>query len=216
MFAGHYGPALAAKSIDKSVPLWVLFIAVQWLDVCWTLFVLLGIEKVRIAPGITAANPLDLYYMPYSHSLAAAILWSLAAAVVYRAAARPGSWATPGIVAAAVFSHWLLDLVVHRPDLALYDDAHKAGLGLWNYPLPSFFLEAAILLGGLYGYVKTSRPVTRGGRYGMTIFALVLVTIQGLSVLGPPPPSVRAMAVTGLTSYILIAGMAYWLERKRV
>ena len=69
MFVGHYGPALVGAAAKKTIPLWVLFLAVQLLDVFWSIFVLLGIEKVRIVPGITVANPLDLYYMPYTHSL---------------------------------------------------------------------------------------------------------------------------------------------------
>lgn len=215
MFVGHYGPGLAARAADKSIPLWVLFVAVQWLDICWTVLVFLGIEKVRIVPGITAANPLDLYYMPYTHSLPAALLWSAAAAVVYRVAAGTQNWSAPSIVAAAVFSHWVLDLVVHRPDLALFGDAHKVGLGLWDYPLAAFLTESAVLLGGLYLYMRVTAPLTRGGRYGMVIFVAVLVAIQGLSTLGPPPPSPRVVAITGLTSYVTLAAIAYWLEKKR-
>src|SRR5437867_12255077 len=100
MFVGHYGVSFAAKKGAPSVPLWVLFIAVQLLDVAWAPFVLLGIEKVRIVPGITASNPLDLYYMPYTHSLIAAILWSVAAAIVYRYAAR-GTETRAALVVAA-------------------------------------------------------------------------------------------------------------------
>src|SRR6267142_289369 len=103
MFVGHYGVSFAAKKCAASVPLWVLFVAVQLLDFAWAPFVLLGIEKVRIVPGITATNPLDLYYMPYTHSLVAAILWSAAAFAVYRLAARGGNIAAL-VVAAAVFS----------------------------------------------------------------------------------------------------------------
>src|SRR2546421_1142933 len=88
MFVGHYGVSFAAKKAEPSIPLWVLFIAVQLLDVLWAPFVLLGIEKVRIVPGITASNPLDLYYMPYTHSLLATIGWSVAAFLVYRLAVR--------------------------------------------------------------------------------------------------------------------------------
>ncbi len=84
MFVGHYGVSFAAKKIDPSVPLWMLFIAVQLLDVAWAPFVLAGIEKVCIVPGITASNPLDLYYMLYTHSLVAALLWSAGAFVIYR------------------------------------------------------------------------------------------------------------------------------------
>jgi hypothetical protein len=84
MFVGHYGVSFVAKRYDPSLPLWLLFLAVQLLDVLWAPFVLLGIEKVRIVPGITRSNPLDLYYMPYTHSLVAALLWSLGAAVLYK------------------------------------------------------------------------------------------------------------------------------------
>ena len=73
MVVGHYGPSFAGKAIQRTIPLWVLFVAVQLLDVFWSIFVLLGIEKVRIVPGITKTNPLDLYYMPYTHSLPAAL-----------------------------------------------------------------------------------------------------------------------------------------------
>src|SRR6266436_7700113 len=113
MFVGHYGVSLAAKRGDRSIPLWVLFLTVQLLDVFWSLFVLIGIEKVRIVPGITASNPLDLYYMPYTHSLVAALLWSLAAYVAYRLGMRAANTAAALVVAGAVFSHWVLDFVVH-------------------------------------------------------------------------------------------------------
>jgi hypothetical protein len=119
MFVGHYGPSLAAKAVSKSIPLWVLFVAVQLLDVFWSIFVLLGIEKVRIVSGITATNPLDLYYMPYTHSLIAAMLWAVAAGIVYYAIRKADGWSAAAFVGAAVFSHWVLDWLVHRPDLPL-------------------------------------------------------------------------------------------------
>src|SRR5712692_6893377 len=110
MFVGHYGPSFAAKALKKSIPLWVLFVAVQLLDVFWSIFVLLGIEKVRIVPGITKTNPLDLYFMPYTRSLEGAAVWALAAGVVYWLFRRVDGWAAPAVVSAAVFSHWILDL----------------------------------------------------------------------------------------------------------
>src|SRR5919201_6769156 len=85
MFVGHYSVAFAVKSEKNKIPLWVLFVAVQLLDFLWAPFVLLGIEKMRIVPGITAANPLDLYYMPYTHSLIGALAWSGLALLVYKA-----------------------------------------------------------------------------------------------------------------------------------
>src|SRR6266446_4987290 len=145
MFVGHYGVSFAAKKAEPGIPLWVLFIAVQLLDVLWAPFVLLGIEKVRIVPGITASNPLDLYYMPYTHSLVAALIWSAGAFALYRLVMPRGGAPAALVVAAAVLSHWVLDLVVHRPDLPLYDDSAKVGLGLWNHPAPALGLEAALL-----------------------------------------------------------------------
>src|ERR1700693_3000234 len=107
MFVGHYGPSFAAKAIRPAIPLWLAFIAVQLVDVAWAVLVILGIEKVRIVPGITASNPLDLYYMPYTHSLVAALLWSAGAFAVYRLAVRRGGNSAAVIAAAAVFSHWI-------------------------------------------------------------------------------------------------------------
>src|SRR5918995_3967004 len=106
MFVGHYGVSFAAKRFEPAIPLWLLFVAVQWLDVVWAPLVLLGVERVRIVPGITASNPFDLYYMPYTHSLVAALLWSAAAFLLYRIVVRRSSRAAPVVVATAVFSHW--------------------------------------------------------------------------------------------------------------
>jgi membrane-bound metal-dependent hydrolase YbcI (DUF457 family) len=156
MFVGHYGVSFAAKSIEKRIPLWLLFIAVQLVDVLWAIFVLLGIEKVRIVPGITASSPLDLYYMPYTHSLVGALFWSALAFRSCQLFPRLKGGRTGLIVAAAVFSHWVLDLIVHRPDLALYDNTLKMGFGLWNYRVPAFILEIALLAGGAMLYLRTA------------------------------------------------------------
>jgi hypothetical protein len=215
MFVGHYGPSLAAKALKKSIPLWVLFIAAQLLDVFWSIFVLLGIEKVRIVPGITATNPLDLYYMPYTHGLIGSILWAIAASIAYYVFRKVDGLAAATLVGATVFSHWVLDWLVHRQDLPLYDNTLKVGLGLWNYPVFAFVLEVAILLGGMYLYLKTTKSVARGGRYGMVIFGLVMFAFQAYVFFGPPPSSDRSAAVTALVSYFSFAAVAYWLEKKR-
>jgi hypothetical protein len=164
MFIGHYGVSFAAKAAKPSVPLWVLFLAVQLVDVFWAIFVLLGIEKVRIVPGITATNPLDLYYMPYTHGLITSLIWALGAAIIYRLLPNINRWGGAVIVGVAVFSHWWFDLVVHRPDLPIYDNTLKVGLGLWNLPVTAFALEVALLAGGMYLYIRMTRPVRRQPR----------------------------------------------------
>ena len=210
MFVGHYGVSFAAKKGDASVPLWVLFVAVQLLDFAWAPLVLLGVEKVRIVPGFTRTNALDLYSMPYTHSLVAAVLWSAAAFAVYRLAARGGSTAAL-VVAAAVFSHWVLDLVVHVPDLPLYDDTAKVGLGLWNRPATALGLEAAALFGGMWLYFRS------GGarRLAMAAFGIVMLAIQVYIFFGPPPASDKSLAGTALAAYVVFAVVVRLLEGPR-
>ena len=210
MFVGHYGVSFAAKRVAPTVPLWVLFIAVQLLDVLWAPFVLLGIEKVRIVPGITASNPFDLYYMPYTHSLLAAVLWSGAAFLVYRLSSKPDRAGKAALVVAlAVLSHWLCDLVVHRPDLPLYDNTAKVGLGLWNVPALAFGLEAALLFGGMWLYIGADRVPRRG----LILFGLVMLAIQAYVFFGPPPVSNSAAAWTALVSYAAFAAIIARMER---
>jgi hypothetical protein len=210
MFVGHYGVSFAAKKVAPSVPLAVLFVAVQLLDVGWSLLVLLGIEKVRIVPGITATNPLDLYYMPFTHGLVAALLWSAAGSGIYRLAVRGSTVPAAAVVGGAVFSHWILDFVVHRPDLPLYDDTAKVGLGLWNYPAVAFGLEVAVLFGGLWMYFRmgTSR------RTAFIVFSLAMFAIQAYVFFGPPPSSPRAAAATALVAYGVFALVIHALEKR--
>jgi hypothetical protein len=215
MFVGHYGPSFAIKSIQPSIRLWVLFIAVQLLDVGWSVLVFLGVEKVRIVPGITASNPLDLYYMPYTHSLTAALAWAVAGIILCKLLLGIRDW-TAGIwIGVAVFSHWVLDFLVHRRDLPLYDDAAKVGLGIWNYPIIALCLEAFLLFGGMVMYLRRTRPLSIVGRLGPPVFGVVMLAIQGYIFFGPPPASPVAAAVTALVSYVVFAAVAHWLDRNR-
>ena len=211
MFVGHYGASFVAKKVEPSVPLWVLFLAAQLLDILWAPFVLLGIEKVRIVPGITASNPLDLYYMPYTHGLVPALLWSCAGGVVYQVVARPSRRHVSVVVGLAVFSHWVLDFIVHRPDLPLYDNSAKVGLGLWNAPALAFGLEAALLLGGMWLYLhgRLNRAL------GTLGFGVLMLGIQAYLFFGPPPSSDRTAAGTALIAYAVFAIVIWWLQDRR-
>ena len=210
MFVGHYGVSFALQTVNRQIPLWVLFIAVQLLDVIWAPLILLGIEKVRIVPGITASNPLDLYFMPYTHSLVAAVLWSAVGWILYRAGRRQPAAAT--LVGLAVFSHWILDFIVHRPDLPLYDNTAKVGLGVWNQPALAFGLEAALLFGGMWLFLRgRSEP-----KIGMMLFGIGMLGIQASVFFGPPPTSDKAAALTALIAYgVFAAFVARWEARRR-
>src|ERR1700694_917353 len=204
MFVEHYSVAFAVKSDENTLPLCALFVAVQLLDFLWAPFVLLGIEKVRILPGITATSPLDLYYMPYTHSLIGALISSSLAFAIYRVVAGARVSRTAALlVGFAVFSHWILDLIVHRPDLAIYDDTWKVGLGLWNYRGLEFVLEIAILIGGIVLYLKRNSLARTGG---IVTFGVVLILIQaGNTFVHRPPSSDQAFAITALIFYTAFA-----------
>jgi len=214
VFAGHLAPAFVAKTADREIPLWVLVFAAQLLDVLWALFLLLGIERIAIVPGITAANPLDLVYVPFSHSLAAAGIWALVAAMAYGnfvqyGRVRGAAW----IVGAVVLAHWFLDLLVHRPDLPLIGTRLKVGVGLWAYPLPSLLLELGLLVGALWWYCRRAAPSSRRLRFGLLALAAVLASIQVAAAFGPPPPGVQAVAVSGLATPVVITAAVFWMER---
>ena len=115
----------------------------------------------------------------------------------------------------AVFSHWVLDFLVHRRDLPLYDDAAKFGLGIWNYPIIALSLEALLLFGGMIMYLRQTRPLGIVGRLGPPIFGVLMLAIQGYIFFGPPPASPVAAAVTALVSYVVFAAVAHWLDRNR-
>jgi hypothetical protein len=209
MFVGHYGVSFAVRRVAPTVPLWALFIAVQLLDVFWAPFILLGIEKARIVPGITASNPFDLYYMPYTHSLLAALLWSTGALVVCSLFVTPRRLGKAAFaLALAVFSHWVFDFLVHRPDLPLYDNTAKVGLGLWDVPALAFGLEAGLLFGGMWLYFSTAVVP----RLRMVVFGLVMLAIQAYVFFGPPPRSDKAAAWTALVAYAVFAAVVARLE----
>jgi len=217
MLIGHYSASFAIKSKTRDVPLWVLFIAVQLMDIFWTSLLLLGVEKARVEPVLLSV-PLDLYYMPYSHSLVAVLIVCVAVFVLYRSFVPPKGLVKPALlVALAVLSHWLLDIPVHRPDLPLYDDMDKIGLGLWNYPVWAFLLEIALFFGCMLMYLRTTRATGKGGRYGFLAFGLVLAVIQAGIVFAPVPGwlTTDIVAVTLLTYYIATAAVVWWLGRTR-
>lgn len=219
MFVGHYSVSLFLKSRDKTIPLWILFIAVQFVDVLWAIFVLAGIEKVRIIPNYTKSNSLDLYFMPYTHSLIGALGWSAVLFGIYLFGRRKGVSSRPVaaalLVGLAVFSHWILDLIVHTHDLSLYDDTAKMGFGLWNFPQIAFPLEIALLFGGLVFYLRSTAAISALGRYGMTAFTVLLAIVQIYALLGPAPETASSFAVTAVIFYFVFAGIAFWLERYR-
>jgi hypothetical protein len=212
MFVGHYGVSFAAKRVERRVPLWVWFIAVQWLDVIWSVLVLMGTEKLRITPGFTEANALDLYYMPYTHGLPGSIVLSLVFGGIVALFTTGNRGTTILLVAAASFSHWVLDLVVHTPDLPLYDNTAKVGFGLWRHVAFSFPLEIIVLVLGAWFYARMTTFASAKGKYVFWGFVIFLAAVQVYANFGPPPSSPQAMAVTALAFCFVLALLAAWVD----
>ena len=216
MFIGHYAASLALKKFEKRASLGVLFLAVQFVDILFFPFILLGIERMNIVENFTQSTHFELEYMPYTHSLLASILWAGAAYTLFRwVIVKNNSVAL--VVALAVFSHWLFDLIVHTPDLPLWSDASpKLGFGLWNSAIATFALEGVLLVSALWLYLRSTSATTAVGKYGMSVFVILLLLVNVVNIFGPPMgDSKLGLAIFALTSYFLFAAVAFWLDTKR-
>ena len=214
MLIGHYGVALLARRIEPRLSIGGLFVAAQSLDVVWCVLVLAGVERLRMVPGITATNGLDLEYMPFSHSLLAALLWGLAALLVCRGPLhlpQRSAW----LFACVVSAHWPADWLVHRQDLALWPHLPKVGLGLWNAPMLAFVLEMGLLAAGMALYLRQSTTVSQVGRYGMAVLGTVMSGIQLWVFFGPVPMTARETVGWAFFGYIAFASIATALETQR-
>ena len=222
MFIGHYAPALVAAAYPKAPRLGTLFIAAQLADIAFFAFVLAGVEHMRITPGLTVMNAMDLYHMPYTHSLGGGIIFAAAFAwAIYYLSRRA---AAALIAAAVVLSHWFVDLLVHAPDLTLLGSPPKMGLGLWNYPIAEMPLELG-LTGAAFGfYIARTRTKMGEGIGGKTrvpgrpaywlIGALLL--LQLYNWLGPQPEKFDlSLPITGLAAFAILAWLAYRLDATR-
>lgn len=219
MFVGHYAVGLAARPKTSRISLGTWFLAIQFLDLLWPIFLLLGWEHVRIAPGITKLNPLDFYDYPITHSLVGALGWSIAFGIGYLFLARgrtdpPGRRRGALLLGAGVFSHWVLDLVVHRPDLPILPDGPYVGLGLWNVPAAALLLETVLFALGAFLYLRATRAVDAIGRWGLWSLLAFLYVAWIASSVGPPPPGERQLAWFAMLSWLIVL-WAWWVDRHR-
>lgn len=214
MFIGHFAVGFAAKRAAPSVSLGTLFVACELVDLIWPVFILAGIERVRIDPGNTAFTPLDFVSYPWTHSLLMNAAWAVLSGLVYFSIRKELRGAV--IVAIVVLSHWFLDLVAHRPDLPLVPGGAVFGLGLWNSVPATLVVEGLLFAAGLAVYLKSTRAKDRAGTIGFWALVAVLVVSYLGAAFGPLPPSPQAIAWTGLAGGLMTGVWGYWLDRHRV
>lgn len=213
MFLGHFGVGFGAKKAAPQVSLGSLFLAAQFVDLLWPSLLLLEVEEVHITSGAAPGPPLEFISYPFSHSLLAVIIWGLLFAAVYYLLRRSRVGAL--VLGLTVVSHWLLDLVVHQPDLPFYPGSpSRAGFGLWSFPAIAVLLEIAIFAVGLWLYLRATKAIDRVSVWALWGLAAFLLIIQLSNSFGPPPPSVAAVAWVGQSQWLLIL-WGYWVDRHR-
>ena len=214
MFLGHYALAFGAKRFAPAVSLGTLFLACQFADLLWPSLVVMGIEIVEVDPGNTLVTPLNFVKYPYSHSLVMLLVWSVVFALLYLAFRRGRIGALT--VGALVFSHYVLDVIVHRPDLPVTIGGDtRLGFGLWNYPGTTLAVESGLFLFGIAMYVSMTRERDRIGKIGLMALIATLGAIYFAALYGPPPPNAAAVAMAGHLSWLFVL-WAYWIDRHRV
>ena len=212
MFIGHFAPALVAAARPRAAGLGTLFVAAQLVDIGFAILLIPGIEAMRIVPGITAMNPMDLHHMPYTHSLLGALIWAAVfGAVVWFATRRKEAAIGAALVVA---SHWFIDLIVHIPDLTLYGMPPKLGFGLWDHPLVAMPLEILLIGAAFAYYVRRTRAASAS--YRLWILAALLALFQAIDWFGPKE-RVYSLAIpaTMLAAYALLAATAAWAGANR-
>lgn len=218
MFVGHFGVGLSGRAAAARVSLGTWFAACQLLDLLWPAFLLLGVEHVRVTPGYTRMSPLDFYDYPITHSLFGAVLWAAGFALAWWLVRRrrvPHPRRTALLLGAAVLSHWVLDAVVHRPDLPVLPMMGPyVGLGLWNVPAATVAVELACFGLGIALYLRATRARDGIGRLGFWALVAVLAAAWLGSLLGPPPQDERAIGWVGLATWLFVP-WATWVDRHR-
>ena len=213
MFLGHYAVAMAAKKAAPQTSLGTLFIGAQFIDLLWPILLLAGVEHVRLDPGNTVVTPLDFYNYPFSHSLLGVAIWSLVLGGAYYSIRR--SWRGSLVLGLAVLSHWVLDLLTHRPDLPItFSGEARAGLGLWNSLPLTLMLELGLFIAGIALYLRSTTKRDGIGQYGFWALMLVLAGIYMVNLFGPPPPSAEMIGIAGNASWLFVL-WAYWVDRHR-
>ncbi len=207
MFVGHYAAAMAAKAIEPKAPMWTLAAASQLVDIGWSAFIITGVEHASVDPSLPGST-LVLDYMPWTHSLPAALAWSAGAALLVMVLLRLPIWASVA-VGLTVFSHWLLDLLVHRPDLALWPGGERVGLALWNYPVIEQAVEIGLIAICGAAWVASRKTL---GRFAWPAIAFIgfLVVLQIVAMLSPQPegPLEAASGATILAIYLVVVIVA--------
>jgi hypothetical protein len=211
VFIGHFAPAFVAAALSPERPrLGTLFVAAQLVD--WVFFVLaiIGVEHMRADPSASVLMPVDYHHMPYTHSLLGTAIF--AAVFLGVVAIRQRDLRLGALAGTVVLSHWLLDLIVHVPDLTIDGTPPKLGLGLWNMPWVAIPLELALTLGAFAFYLRR----TRGPAGPPLVLIAAMLVMQAISWFGPHPAEAGVfLALQALLAFAILTALATWAGENR-
>jgi len=213
MFVGHFGLGLAAKKVAPRISLGTLFLSVQLADGLWPIFLLVGREHVHIVPHLMKTSHLNFWDYPWSHSLLALAVWGALFGAVSYVARRLLFGAI--LLAAGVVSHWFLDALMHRPDMPLKPGGPYVGLGLWNSLPATLAIEGGLYAAGILLYLRATRPRDAAGDWSLAVLLVFLASIWIWALVGPPPPSEKALAWSALSMWLVVP-WGYWIDRHRI
>jgi hypothetical protein len=213
MFIGHFGFGLGAKKFASKVSLGFLFMAVQWADLLWPVMLLIGVEHVAFQPG-NSKFPFNFTDYPITHSLLMGIVWGACFGCIYWLVKKDARGTL--VLAICVVSHWMLDLVVHNPDLPFSPgNSPKVGFGLWNDPLLTAVVEGVLFIVGSVFYLQATQAKNAAGKWGFWVLALLLVLMHVVGKFSPLPGSVTALGWAAQYQWIFIL-LGFWVDRNRM
>ncbi|PWB54542.1 MAG: hypothetical protein C3F06_04070 [Candidatus Methanoperedenaceae archaeon] len=220
MFIGHYGIGFALKKVEPRLSLGLLIFGAIMLDILFGVFLLAGVEHAKIVPGATVVSPFEFYDYPLSHSAVGALVWATAGFLAY------WLWPTgdrtkrkwPAFVfAAAIFSHFILDVISHTPDMTLFgNNSPGLGLSLWNSLAGTMIVELGLFSIGIALYMSATHSISSSGKYGLSLLVLMLVVFFIANIFGPPPPDMISVGITMTIGQLALVALAFKVDRNRM
>ncbi len=220
MFVGHYGIGLALKKVEPKLSLGLLIFGAIMLDILFGLFLLSGIEHAKIVPGATVVSPFEFYDYPLSHSAVGAAIWATVGFLAYwlwPTGDRTQRKRAAFILAIAIFSHFILDVISHSPDMTIFgNNSPRLGLSLWNSLAGTMIVELGLLFIGIALYRSATYSISSSGKYGFALMILILMVLYIGNIFGPPPPDMISVAITMTAGQLALVALAFWVDRNRI
>jgi hypothetical protein len=214
MHVGHFAAGMIAKRFDPKLSLGTCVFAAILADLLWCIFMMAGIEQIELKAGPGAANYFEPHNIVWSHSLLTNVVWATVLAGAYYFCRR--NIISACLLFTLVLSHWVLDVVAHKPDMPLAPGVESLfGLGLWTNIPATIIVEGGLWVLGTGLYLRATRPKNRLAHYVFWSMLVLLTLSWYNNIAGPPPPNAHTVSAFSFIYFSLVVAWAYWLNRLR-